>query len=278
MLRTIRKGDGFKTATPHLMPVVERLQSALMRAGYSLTPDGLFGESTHAAVESFQSDKGLTVDGVVGPATWRALQPFLRPKPKKKIQGFETFHGDLGWVHDREGHVGKPYWPGGSSGVTLDPGFDLGFQTLARARELYTQIRPPEKDQAVARVIDIKGDAARDALRRDETLQKIRISSQAALRIMPHIAVTYWTAITQRFPMLADTETPPSVQTVMLSLAYNRGARNSGLEVLTDPIQQKDWLEVAKRIGEMQQDHSLPGIRRRRKMEAELIQDELSFS
>ena len=38
----------------------------------------------------------------------------------------EGFRGDLSWVHAREGHAGKAYWPGGVSGVTLDPGVDLG--------------------------------------------------------------------------------------------------------------------------------------------------------
>jgi hypothetical protein len=60
--------------------VVVWAQERLITAGYSLPVDGDFGPSTSAAVELFQSAKGLTVDGILGPATWGAL---LRYAPAK---------------------------------------------------------------------------------------------------------------------------------------------------------------------------------------------------
>ena len=87
---------------------------------------------------------GLLVDGVAGPATWRLLERFQRPGERlgdhRRVLGFESFHGDLAWLQDREGHVGKPYWPGGIAGVTLDPGFDLRFARLERIREHHSVI------------------------------------------------------------------------------------------------------------------------------------------
>lgn len=53
---------------------VTELQTLLNDKGYSLTVDGIFGSHTFTAVQSFQSDNGLSpVDGIVGPVTKNAL-------------------------------------------------------------------------------------------------------------------------------------------------------------------------------------------------------------
>ena len=54
-------------------PDVTALQRQLIRAGYPLDPDGVFGEKTEAAVIKFQTKCGLVVDGKVGPKTLTAL-------------------------------------------------------------------------------------------------------------------------------------------------------------------------------------------------------------
>ena len=282
MFRTVRKKDGFGTTTPDLRPVVERLQRALKRAGFPVVLDGLFGEMTDKQTRAFQRSRQLQVDGIAGPTTWRALREFLRPSELgiadiTVVQGLKNFRGDLNWIHEREGHAGKPYWPGGRSGVTLDPGFDLGFQSPARTRQLYAHALSPLQRDAAVRVIGIRGTPAADVLRSDRKLMTIRIGHKDALRVMPHIAVRYWIDICRRFSAVSDDDTPPSVQTALLSLAYNRGAGNKALEALKLPMERHDWRSVAEHIGNMQQDHELPGIRRRRRMEAELIQEELTF-
>jgi GH24 family phage-related lysozyme (muramidase) len=283
MRTTLRKGDGFGNGgTPHLMPEVERLQKALNKAGYEAATDGLFGKDTEKVVKAFQRANGLTADGIVGPATWRALDHQL-PKTHRApdfsgIPGLETFHGDLNWVHEREGHRGKPYWPGGRSGVTLDPGFDLAHQTLNETRLHYGDVLSDAQDSAVQAVIGLRGRQAKQALEADPVLQSIRISRRKALRVMPHIAVKYWKPVTRRFRGVEESETPNAVQTVLLSLAYNRGSRNSDLEVLKAPIAAGRWLDVADLVGNMQQDHALRGIRIRRRMEADLIRHETDFA
>lgn len=53
---------------------VRDIQDRLSALGYSSADGaGSFGDATLAAVEAFQSDRGLTVDGLVGPDTWRTL-------------------------------------------------------------------------------------------------------------------------------------------------------------------------------------------------------------
>ncbi len=283
MFPTLRKDDGFQATTPDLRDSVERLQRALIRVGYWLTADGLFGEGTQNAVEEFQRQAGLTVDGIAGPATWRTLSPYIRPSerpappPAEPVDGFENFRGDLAWLHAREGHAGKPYWPGGNSGITLDPGFDLGAQREHTLRRIYAGILSEIDIERLTPVLGFSGERARQELFRRRLRDSLRIGRRDALTIMPFIAVKYWHGITDRFTEVSNDDVPPAVQTVMLSLAYNRGISNPGLNMLAPHLSNQNWLQVANLVGNMQQNHRLPGIRRRRRMEADLIRDELDF-
>jgi hypothetical protein len=48
-------------------------QLHLVSAGYRMTVDGDYGPATRAAVQSFQSQHGLSASGAITSATWRAL-------------------------------------------------------------------------------------------------------------------------------------------------------------------------------------------------------------
>ena len=52
---------------------VRYLQQSLVKKGYSLSIDGLFGAKTEAAVIDFQKKKKIAVDGIVGQQTWNYL-------------------------------------------------------------------------------------------------------------------------------------------------------------------------------------------------------------
>lgn len=63
----------FKASPPLIGADVRTLQDALVREGYPITTDSVFGPTTETAVKLFQSAHGLKADGLVGPATRAAL-------------------------------------------------------------------------------------------------------------------------------------------------------------------------------------------------------------
>lgn len=66
----IREGDGGS--------LVQMVQLALSRAGFNaILLDGIFGGKTKSAVIQFQKARGLTPDGIVGKNTFAALRDFL---------------------------------------------------------------------------------------------------------------------------------------------------------------------------------------------------------
>lgn len=62
---------------------VRDIQALLRSAGYQVTVDGDFGQSTKAAVIAFQKNKGLAPDGMIGPKTQAALNVFRENAPAK---------------------------------------------------------------------------------------------------------------------------------------------------------------------------------------------------
>jgi len=279
--KTLCFRDGFPDATPWLRSEVRRLQIALKQAGYQLKTDGFFGQVTETKLKAFQRDRDMAIDGVASAPVWAALEPHLKKALGDRLamiaQILNGFHGDLDWLHLLEGHRGRPYWPGGESGITLDPGVDLGYADPSLIENLFKdRVLSGKQMKAVKGVQGIRGEKAKRALAEDPVLQGIRISRKQANEIMPFAAKPYWRDIVARFPNLSSEKALPAAQTVLLSLAYNRGPDNPELEVLEEPIQQKDWAKLAGAVGGMQQDHPSEGVRKRRLWEAQLIKSELN--
>ena len=236
---------------------------------------------TMNAIKAFQSSVGLEASGVFDPGSWTKLAPHLEAatgeREARVREMLERFRGDLDWVHERESHAGRPYWPGGISGVTLDPGVDLGHASPETIEELYSPLLTQAQMKALRLVYGIKAEDARTALHTVPGLADMRISREQASELMPYAAKPYWEGISRRFPALARQDTLPAVQTALLSLAYNRGVFNRYLDPLGGLLAGKDWQAAADRIGSMQQSHELRGIRIRRRQEAMLIRAELEF-
>lgn len=176
------------------------------------------------------------------------------------------FRGDLAWLHAREGHNGRPYWPGGQSGVTVDPGLDLHYADWNLAAAVLGPHLTANQIARLKAVRSLFGQAAEPAVKR---LSDIRISRELAAQLLPQVADPYWRGLVRRFPeVLAGS---PAVHTALLSLAYNRGVGNKALALLRPLIAAQDWSAVGREIRGMQQDHKLANIRERRRLEGNLI-------
>lgn len=59
---------------------VREIQELLVKAGFPLEVDGIFGPKTRDAVIRFQRQVGLRPDGIVGERTYAALLRVTQPK------------------------------------------------------------------------------------------------------------------------------------------------------------------------------------------------------
>jgi uncharacterized protein YcbK (DUF882 family) len=64
---------------------VRRLQELLVKQGFVLSIDGIFGSKTESAVKALQSKNGITNDGIVGIKTWSILEKNSGTKNDKNV-------------------------------------------------------------------------------------------------------------------------------------------------------------------------------------------------
>lgn len=192
------------------------------------------------------------------------------------MANLENFRGDLDWIHaleDRRWAPSGPYWPGGASGITLRPGVDVGYASKAIVKKAYYDNALITASQWVSLqgAFGVKGKSAKRRLQNDRKLNTISISYEDGQDIFSFVVKDYWAGICNRFPELRRYDTPGVIQTVMLSLAYNRGIWNRALNALEDEIETKNWTQFATTIEGMQQSHPLRGIQRRRRIEGQKV-------
>ncbi len=171
----LRQNDGLASGRIWLGSVVKNVQLGLIQAGHPMTADGKCGPGTANAVKAFQRNHGVAETARVDRSTWSALEDDLEAatgaEAARVAQILDRFKGELDWVHEKEGHRGKPYWPGGESGVTLDPGVDLGHASPGLIEQLFGSIVDSSRMEALRGVFGIQGESARAALNASPVIQ-----------------------------------------------------------------------------------------------------------
>lgn len=228
----------------------------------------LTGPDLVAPIRAYQECCGIKpAQGVLGPITRRSLQTEV--EFKRAASARVWYHGAVGHILQAEGLVGRPYWPGLNSGVTLDPGFDLGQNDRETFRRLYQDMLTPSAITALENAIGLRGADAQAWLDANETeLTKLRCHTTAGdLPILSaRVIGEYWLRLVQELPLVKTL--PPGPQMGVLSLYYNRGLRPFTVPLI-DALRAGRWAEAASFVAAMNPHHA--GLSARRKFEAALI-------
>lgn len=187
----------------------------------------------------------------------------------------------LAFLHREEGWAGRPYWPGSRSGITIDPGDDLGYRTQESFASDWCPHLAVADFRRLQRIVGLKGASAEAAL---PQVADIRIPRRGAIQVFDDCLEPRYAKMTlEAFPG-AD-KLGPNVWTALFSLVYNRGdkvpeifqdPRREEMMLIRDAVQDchhmriADLLVIMARIweGGRKDDDGLVG---RREREAKLI-------
>lgn len=118
-------------------------------------------------------------------------------------------------------HYQRPEWPGGSSGVTVMLGYDLGYATPAKLHADLDGKLPAEMIAIMESCCGITHGAAHDKM--IKVRNSISIPWNVALDVFLHRDMPEWITTVRKYLPNTDKLSPDSLG-ALVSLAYNRGA------------------------------------------------------
>lgn len=175
-----------------------------------------------------------------------------------------------------EGYTGRPYWPGGNSGVTLDYGYDLAHHSAAELWADWAGHLKPDQLKRLQTVIGFTGEAAHRMI---VGLRDIRVTREAAIAVFEKSsAPKYWSLTAGAFPGIESL--PADAQGALFSLVYNRGPGLSGerraeMRAIRTLVAKGDLKGIAAELRAMKRlwaGKGLPGLLARREDEAVLVE------
>lgn len=200
------------------------------------------------------------------------------------------FRGDIRWVYNEEGSGTKFYnssmyfpdsltKPQTNSGITIDPGLDLGN---AERELIYEVLNFYSKESLLT---TYQGDALRHAIgltgkdaigwfnnNKLAFKNKFLVPDLVAMFVLVnHTAPDYWQPLTAAMPALLKMRNEKlkcAVHTALLSLSYNKGSK-AAISAAKEFAAIGSWDGLAKKIKSIRQ--RTEALKNRRRREAELI-------
>jgi len=246
-MSVLRKGDRGTN--------VKELQQLLSKAGFNVGDDGIFGLKTEMAVKQFQAKQNLHVDGIVGrrtlaalgkPVTTRAPQPPISGSAGRQAVGaMDISASGMSFIFHREAWVNKScylHWPGGASGVTLGPGYDMKGRSeqsiKAKMIEIGLDSLTAEK---ISKAAGLQDDKASQFVKDNATL--VRLTDEQETNLLRATVPPYVNKVRNGiFVQLKQYEFD-----ALVSFAYNPGGRLSNVFGFINRGQISDAMTEIKR-------------------------------
>lgn len=204
------------------------------------------------------------------------------------------FEGSLAWVHNEEGsgalyYKSSVYFPDDlfhpvtHSGVTIDPGLDLGNASPKLCKDVIDyyaseKLLSIKQISALRDAFKLKRKEAANWMRIHRNLFKFKflVPEKLASEVMAkYTAPKYWQPLINLMPGLLEIvpyNLKRAVHTSLLSHSYNRGAADA-ISLATNYLIKEDYCGLAKAIRSVK--HKSQSLNERREREAYLIEKAL---
>jgi len=199
---------------------------------------------------------------------------------QKKIAASMGFRGDLGWVSKWEGDYGGVKLLGDE--IMIDPSTYLGTEKAEIIKKRYEFLLTPDEMSALLTTVGKRGDEAKAAYAEHRAvLERIHLKPTDVAQLVPEAVEPFWSRVIGKYPSLEKASTPGSVQTALLSLAFNTGTGAKTWDAFGPAIRSEDWksladlIEVASDRFASRLGNVYPRLKQRRVEEANLIRTEL---
>jgi GH24 family phage-related lysozyme (muramidase) len=182
----------------------------------------------------------------------------------------------LALILNAEGLDQPGKWPGGSSGITIGVGYDLGFVTEDQFEEDWSPFLTADEINRLKDVIGLSGDKANQ---RASEFSDIKIQRADAEQVFKERTLPLYSQRTENaFPGLD--QLPAAVQGALVSLVFNRGPGMNGdsrseMRAVRDAVADGNLQEIADQIRAMKrlwEGKNLGGLLKRRDAEADLVE------